>query len=100
MSNRLILTDYDISTLKCAGRAGKSWSAACKEIGKPQQTVRDAVNRSEELEAELCPVFPNLTPKDPSPSMRRRAVSDLGPLRVDMGNPAVKWLARAWKVAA
>lgn len=97
----ITLTDWEISTLKCAGRAGKTFRDACKEIRHDHHDVREAVRR-QGLEWEMKQCFKKMQ-ADPENGMRgyeRINVDDLHREPVEVpDNPQARWLTQSWRAA-
>lgn len=95
MTQKLVLTRNDINTLRCAGRAGKNFEEACREIGYHRRTVRAAL-ASQELEWELKDVFKFLNAPTEAGILGYRK---LKPEHIE-GHPvqtrAPRWLTVSW----
>ncbi|WP_421862483.1 hypothetical protein [Marinobacter adhaerens] len=97
----ITLTDQHIATLRCAGRQGKTFEQACKEVGACRKVVRQALAR-QELEWELKDVFPAIHAPTESgiTGMRKLRPEQICGVNVDTGLLHVRAATMAWRKCA
>lgn len=97
MTQKLVLTQCDINTMRCAGRAGKTFEEACREIGYHRRTVRAAL-ADQELEWELKDIFRflNAPPESGILGYRKLKPEHIEGLPVQTSAPW--WLTVSWRV--
>lgn len=98
----ITLTQHDINTLRCAGRQGKNFDQACKEVGHCRKYVRAALAR-QELEWELKDVFPALHAPAESgiTGMRKLKPEQIdAPLQLDTSLLHVRAVLMPWRKTA
>lgn len=97
----ITLTDWELSTLRCAAATGQGFRPACEEIHRSPRTVKAALKQMgmhEEISARFA--------KDSGQRSGPRTDGTIKVFTLDAirnrppqlpDNPQAQWLARAWR---
>ncbi len=96
------LTDWELSTLRCAAAAGNSFNGTCREINRVPKTVREMLKRMglyEEFRSRFAQGRNNVDGRSDG-SIQVLSLDEFRqrPLLLPK-NPQARWLVKSWRAA-